>query len=228
VLNPDLRVAYSKLFEGQFKQVGPRSELLKITEPGYMELRDGAATLKLFETHNSVVLPTRIMKFKSKSIFEKVLGTVRRIFNRGSEPSRLELTEFYNHDNVYELFLPEGSECTVLGKFGREGSEVVCNSPEMVFQNEKQMMRFIEQSIKSLNAVHVLLGIGFAVCLFLLLKELYSWAKSMRGRVRNIPAFGSVSKIFQKSRLCAACRKNLSCIYYLKCRHMAVCQECQG
>ena len=68
------------------------------------------------------------------------------------------------------MFLPEGSECTVLGRFGLEGKEVVCSHPEMIFQNEQQMARYIQQSVKNLNVFHIVLATGLAVCTGLLVK----------------------------------------------------------
>ena len=61
-------MAYSKVFEGQFKPTASKSELLKIVEPSYLVLKDESSSLKLYETHHSTILPTGIMKFKAKSM----------------------------------------------------------------------------------------------------------------------------------------------------------------
>ena len=70
---------------------------------------------------------------------------------------------------MYELFIPEGSDCTVLGKFCKEGQEVVCQAPEMMFPNQQQMIRYIKQSINGLNVLNVILALGLLVCIALLL-----------------------------------------------------------
>ena len=47
---------------------------------------------------------------------------------------------------------------------------MVCNHPKMMFQNEKQMVEFVQQSVRNLHLIHAILGVGVSVCIFLLLK----------------------------------------------------------
>ena len=79
--------------------------------------------------------------------------------------------------------MPEGADCTVLGKFSKEGKDVVCNKPKMIFENEKQMMEYIQQSVRSLNIIHVLLVIGLTVSIVWMMREVYRMARSMRRKV---------------------------------------------
>ena len=74
-----------------------------------MELKEATTNLKLFETHRSVIFPTRIMRFKAQSIFNKFMETVKHIFNKSPKSEHLKMSEFFNFQNVYELFLPEGT-----------------------------------------------------------------------------------------------------------------------
>ena len=60
---------------------------------------------------------------------------------------------------------------------------MVCNNPKMMFQNEKQMMEYVQQSVKNFTVIQVVLGIGLGVCIVLLLKEIYRMFKNMRRRV---------------------------------------------
>ena len=115
----------------------------------------------------------------------------------------------------------------MLGRFGSEGREVVCLEPEMMFPNQQQMMKYINQSINSLNVLNVLLAIGLIVCTVLLLKEIYSVGKSMSRTVRKSTTFANVKRIFQRNRMCTLCNSNLSCVYFMKCKHMSICQECR-
>ena len=60
---------------------------------------------------------------------------------------------------------------------------MVCNNPKMMFQNEKQMMEYVQQSVKNYTVIQVVLGVGLGVCIVLLLKEIYRMFKNMRRRV---------------------------------------------
>ena len=85
-------MAYSALFEGEFKTLTSKSELLKITEPSFMELKDELSKLKLYERHSSVMFPTRILRFKAQSIFQKFFDTINHIFNRTPKTEKLNLS----------------------------------------------------------------------------------------------------------------------------------------
>ena len=96
----------------------------------------------------------------------------------------------------------------------------------MIFQNEKQMMAFVQQSLKSVNAINLLLFVSFVISAIILLKELVNLIRSVKRVVKESESFGGLRKIFQKSRLCSVCREKLSCVYNTKCKHMVICQEC--
>jgi hypothetical protein len=182
----------------------------------------------LYETHSSVIFPTKLIRFKAHSIWKRFTATFKAIFSWPDGSAQIKFNDFYNHDNVYELFLPEGTECTVFGQFAKEGQEVVCSNPKMIFLNEKQMMTYIEQSIKSLNFVNVIMTVSFLFCFIALLKEFYKLIKDYKANPQQGNSFNSIRKIFLKSRLCTSCKTNLSCIYNKKCKHMVICQECQA
>lgn len=192
-----------------------------------MELKDEAESIKLFETHSSVIFPTKLIRFKAYSLWRRLIATIKSIFSRPQGSEKLKFNDFYSHDNVYELFLPEGTECTVLGKFSKEGKEIICSNPKMIFLNSKQMIAFIDQSIKNLNFVNIIMAVSLLFFTIAFFKEVYKFVKNYKTFPQERASFLNVRKIFQKSRVCTICKTNLSCIYNKKCKHMVVCQECQ-
>lgn len=86
------------------------------------------------------------------------------------------------------------------------------------------MVRFVRESMARLRRVNLVVGVSLAVILVVLLKQLWVTLKRYRGRASG--AFGQVKNIVVKSRVCAQCHVNLSCVYNNRCRHMVVCQDC--
>lgn len=80
VLKPQLQVVYSSLFQGPYSSTPSKSNLLRVTEPSYMQLKSGGDSIKLFETHNSVIFPTRLIKFKAASLRERLISAIKSVF----------------------------------------------------------------------------------------------------------------------------------------------------
>jgi hypothetical protein len=66
-------------------------------------------------------MPTKILRIKGRSLIEKGREMLKNIFKTAPASDILSHDDFHTWDKVFELYLPEGSECTVLGNFSKEG-----------------------------------------------------------------------------------------------------------
>ena len=107
ILNNKVQVLKSWLIEGEYTS---KYRVLKKNEPSYLQMRDKQNHVNIFETHETTMSPTRMLRKVVRNRVTKIKNFLKKPFKSIGDKKDPFLGDFlYDADKVTELYLPEGS-----------------------------------------------------------------------------------------------------------------------